>query len=102
MDNTESKRLTEKEIIRIMSRYVRFPAILRHERISETVYVSFVINPEGNIEQVKILNEDKIHFESANEARRLIRKIPQFIPGKHLGKAVKVSYVLPIKFMITR
>jgi protein TonB len=34
------------------------------------------------------------------EARRIIENLPQMIPGKQRGKAVRVPYSIPITFKL--
>lgn len=63
------------------------------------VYVSFVINLEGNITEVKTKGNDYKPF--VDEAIRLVNSIPKYSsPGMQKGKPVKVRYTLPIAFIV--
>ena len=66
------------------------------EVISGTVYVTFVIERDGSISNVKILRG--IREDYNNEVIRVVKSMPKWIPGKQNGKAVRVQYNLPIKF----
>lgn len=62
----------------------------------EKVFIKLLINPEGKIEDVDILNKPKLEY--VQEAIKIIRKLPNFTPGKLNGKPVFVYYNLPVKF----
>jgi len=40
------------------------------------------------------------HKQLEKEAKRILKKLPQFTPGKQRRKSVKVKYTLPISFQI--
>lgn len=60
------------------------------------VFVSFVINTTGKVEQVKL--EKGADPLLDQEALRVIKSMPDWVPGKHEGKVVNVKMVLPIAF----
>ncbi|MUP44511.1 energy transducer TonB [Gramella sp. BOM4] len=61
------------------------------------VVVKFVINEEGRVEQIQTRAP---HPELEKEARRVISKLPEMKPGRQRGKAVPVSYSIPIRFRV--
>jgi len=62
-----------------------------------TVYVSFVVNKYGNIEDVKIgKGIDQVYD---NAALAVVKRMPEWIPGEQFGKPVAVSYHLPIRII---
>ncbi|EDP71231.1 TonB [Flavobacteriales bacterium ALC-1] len=63
----------------------------------QRIFVLFKIDESGSISEIKAR---AAHPELEDEAKRVIRLLPQFIPGKHNGKAVTVPYSLPIVFNI--
>ena len=63
----------------------------------QRVFVLFKIDEKGTISEVKARAERP---ELEDEAKRVIRLLPQFTPGKHNGKAVTVPFTLPIVFQI--
>ncbi len=66
--------------------------------VSGTVYLKFMIQKNGEIGEVITLRG--IHPLLDKEAARVIRNMPNWIPGRQNGKRVNVWYVLPIKFKI--
>ncbi|MGB0981350.1 MAG: M56 family metallopeptidase [Winogradskyella sp.] len=63
----------------------------------QRIFVAFKIDAEGMVKDVKAR---AAHPDLEIEAKRVINKLPQFIPGKQKGKTVVVPYSLPIVFEI--
>lgn len=61
------------------------------------VYISFVIDQNGNIVDVRGRSQ---HPRLTKEGERVVGKLPDMKPGKQRGRAVRVSYNLPIVFQI--
>jgi protein TonB len=78
---------------------VKYPKIAIKMRMQGVVYIGFVVNPEGKVENPKILKSVAEVLDE--EALRVVEKEIEFEPGYHEGKAVPVRFVLPIKFQLT-
>ncbi len=63
----------------------------------QRIFVSFKIDREGLVQQVKARGSQ---VELEDEAIRVVNLLPQFIPGTQKGKPVVVPYSLPIVFQI--
>ena len=63
------------------------------------VFVSFVVNKDGSISDVETIKG--IWASCDKEASRVVSIMPQWIPGKQNGKAVRVKYVVPIFFRLS-
>lgn len=64
------------------------------------VYVSFIVEPDGQLSSIKII---KIHFESLrNQTLSLISSMPDWTPGNCKGVLVPVKVVIPVNFKIER
>ncbi|WP_435261172.1 energy transducer TonB [Tenacibaculum sp. nBUS_03] len=61
------------------------------------ISTQFVIDKQGNIID---LNIRAPHTKLKKEVVQLVKKIPQFTPGKQNNVPVKVKYTLPITFMV--
>jgi protein TonB len=61
------------------------------------VYVSFTIEKDGSIGDIRMRGPDKI---LEKEAARIIRKLPKMTPGKQRGKEVRVPFTLPVYFRL--
>ncbi|SDX38677.1 TonB protein C-terminal [Lutibacter oricola] len=64
---------------------------------TKRIFVMFTINKNGEVSDVKARAPHKILQE---EAIRVIKTIPNMIPGKHKGNNVSVKYSLPIAFVV--
>jgi hypothetical protein len=58
------------------------------------VYVTFVIDIDGSIVDIKILRD--IGYGTGEEAIRVLKNSPKWNPGKQNGQTVRVLYSLPI------
>jgi hypothetical protein len=61
------------------------------------IHIQFTIDKKGHITNSKIRTP---HPKLKEEVSRLLKKLPQFIPGKQRNKPVDVRYNLPINFII--
>jgi TonB family protein len=77
----------------------QYPKKAYKEGTQGRVMVNFLINKEGNTEITNILYPYKGELLK-QEVERIIGKLPKFIPGKHMGKAMNVQYTQQIKFKI--
>ncbi|PJJ10518.1 beta-lactamase regulating signal transducer with metallopeptidase domain [Flavobacterium sp. 1] len=58
------------------------------------VYITFIIEKDGSLSDFKILRD--IGYGTGDEAIRVLKLSPKWIPGKIDGNPVKVMYSLPI------
>jgi periplasmic protein TonB len=78
--------------------HTKYPESAREMGIEGRVIVQFVINSTGHIENVKVLRE--LDPACDQEAIRVIKSSPKWVPGKQGGRAVKQQFVLPIVFKL--
>lgn len=78
---------------------VDYPQIAVDNDIEGKVYISFVVDQNGEVQDVTLLRgADKL---LDNAAMKHIKNMPKFAsPGKQRGKAVKVKYNIPIVFKL--
>ena len=75
-----------------------YPAIAYELGDEGKVYVSFTISEEGKISDVKVVRG--VSEELNAEAIRVIKAMPNWIPGKAKGKNVKCTFTIPINFRL--
>ena len=68
------------------------------KELNNRVYVQFVVNKEGLVEDIKITKATTYCPPCNKEAIRLIASMPQWKPGKVNGKAVSMHITLPLIF----
>ena len=75
-----------------------YPILAKQNNTEGEVTVSFVIDTNGNVTNVQIKGSaDPLLSKSA---LKIVQKMPQWTPGKHGGKKVKVSYSVKVKFVL--
>jgi TonB family protein len=75
---------------------LHYPYAAQKDGIQGKVFVSFVVNQDGSISN--ILVSKGVHNLLDEEAVRVIKSMPRWIPGILNGKPIKVSYTVPINF----
>ncbi|WP_283637393.1 energy transducer TonB [Aquaticitalea lipolytica] len=78
----------------VISNFI-YPELAQDLGIHGKVYVLFAIDKNGVVTNIKTRGPDKI---LEKEAIRIISLLPKMTPGMQRGKAVKVTYSLPINF----
>lgn len=86
----------ETALFQFLRENVNYPTIASEMGIQGRVYVEFVIDKSGHVTNIKLLKGVDKHLD--NEALRVINLMPNWTPGYQGGKAVNVSYRLPINF----
>ncbi|HYV95507.1 MAG TPA: TonB family protein [Chitinophagales bacterium] len=77
---------------------ILYPAASKAKGIFGTVYISFVIEKDGSISEMKVLSG--VNDELNAEALRVISMMPNWIPGIQNGNAERVRMTLPVKFVL--
>ncbi len=62
------------------------------------VYLSFVVELDGSISNIYI--ERGVSKDIDNEAKRIVRSMPKWIPGESKGKKARTRCRLPINFQL--
>ncbi len=81
-----------------LSKSLSYPAMARENNVQGKVMVQFVVNEDGSVSNAKVLRG--IGSGCDAEALRVVNSMPKWKPGKQNGKAVKVYYTLPIRFVL--
>ncbi|MCG9880283.1 MAG: energy transducer TonB [Bacteroidia bacterium] len=87
-----------EELYKFISKEMKYPKRLKKEKIEARVISKFIINKEGGIENIQILN--KVEPEFAEEVVRVLSIMPNWKPGMQMGKPVNVVFTLPISFKL--
>ncbi|OWK69622.1 energy transducer TonB [Pedobacter sp. AJM] len=85
-----------KAFAKYMERNLRYPSQAQEDGIQGKVFVSFVVERDGSITDVKVLRG--IGYGCDEEAMKVIKKSPLWKPGKNKGIPVRVRYNMPINF----
>ena len=88
----------EAALLAYLAQHLKYPAQAIRDRVQGIVLLRFVVLENGRVGQVQTIKSLEPHCDA--EAKRVVKSLPRFIPGRHGGKAVRVWYTLPIRFMI--
>lgn len=84
--------------IKYLQNNLKYPTMARESGIQGKVFVTFVVEKDGSITDVKVLRG--IGGGCDEEAVRVIKNMPKWKPGKQRGKPVRVQFNMPIVFKL--
>ena len=88
----------EDSLISFLKNNLRYPPEAKAAWIYGTVYVGFLIDKDGKIKDVRLLNS--VHKQLDDEALRVVNMMPDWSPGKTGDTPVEVQFILPIDFKL--
>lgn len=84
--------------IQWLTRQLRYPPLAQSQRIQGRVVVSFIVNKDGSIADVKL--EKSVNALLDREALRVIRMMPRWKPGVHNNQPCRTMVAVPVVFKI--
>ena len=85
--------------VKFLKDNMNYPSMAKENGIQGTVVIGFVVTASGSLENIRVIRgRDRLLDE---EALRVVRKMPPWVPGKQGGRSVAVNVTLPIKFELT-
>lgn len=88
----------ESALLAYVAQHLKYPAQAIRDRVRGIVLLRFVVLENGRVGQVQTIKSLEPHCDA--EAKRVVKSLPRFIPGKQQGKAVRVWYTFPIRFLL--
>jgi len=85
-------------LYQFISNHLKYPAQAVDAGIEGTVYITFVVEKDGTVTDVKTIRGIGVGCEQ--EAVRVIKLLPKWTPGIKGGKPVRVQCNLPVKFKL--
>lgn len=98
----ERKNCSDKKMLAFIYKNVKYPSLARENGVEGTVVISFVIEKNGAISNIKTLREvGGGCSEAAKSVVEKMQSLPQkWIAGKQGNEKVRVQFNLPIKFKL--
>ncbi|MDX1315742.1 MAG: energy transducer TonB [Eudoraea sp.] len=93
----DKRECFQEMIMKHVRKNFRYPDLAVDMGLQGRVNIAFIIERDGSIGNIRMRGPHKILEE---EAGRIIAKLPQMIPGKQRGRAVKVPFMMPITFKL--
>jgi periplasmic protein TonB len=87
----------EEALAKFLQKNMRYPRVAQENEIEGNVFVTFVVDKEGNISNIKTVGAAK-GGGLEEEAMRVVKLMPRWKPGKQNGQPVFVQFNLPIRF----
>ncbi|KAF5034860.1 hypothetical protein DSECCO2_591660 [anaerobic digester metagenome] len=88
----------EEALMTFLRDNIRYPQIAREHNVQGTVYVSFVVRPDGKVTQVQV--ERGIGGGCDEESVRVVSLMPNWKPGMDKGKPVYSLFNIPIRYIL--
>jgi TonB family protein len=86
--------------MKFLQENIRYPQLARENGIQGTVFVTFVVEVDGSLTDVRVLRG--IGGGCNEEALRLVETMPNWIPGNQRGNPVRVQFNMPVRFTLTK
>lgn len=84
--------------IKFIANNIEYPEIAKESGVQGTVYLTFVVEKDGSISNVRVLRG--IGAGCDEEAIRVVKNMPNWKPGKQRGRSVRAQFNMPIKFIL--
>ncbi|MDO5571899.1 MAG: TonB family protein [Bacteroidales bacterium] len=88
----------DKELMAFLAKNIKYPVEAQIKGIQGKVIVGFVVNSKGELIDPTIKRGVDPNLDQ--EALRIVKMMPNWIPGKQRGKAVNVEVNIPIVFRL--
>lgn len=83
-----------------LNKSIKYPLMAAENNIQGKVFVSFVVEKNGSLTDIKVIRS--LGGGTDEEAVRVLKASPTWIPGIQNGKQVRVKYNIPISFSLSQ
>lgn len=88
------KDCSMRDLVNLIKKEFKTPGILKEIGGRQGALMSFIINQDGEVEEIKVVQET--HSSMGKAAANAIKKLPSMTPPSHHGKKVKLIIEVPI------
>lgn len=100
LNKTEVRKCADAEVLKFVYGNLKYPKIARENGVEGRAILQWVVNPDGTISDIKVLRDPG--GGCGEEAVRVIKLMPKWIPGKQRGRPVPVRYTFPVQFKLEK
>ena len=86
------------ELMKWLTKNLRYPHYAKSLRIEGKVVVSFIINTDGTTSDPLIVQSAHAYLDE--EAMRVVRAMPRWKPGENHGKPCRTLFAIPVVFKL--
>lgn len=94
----EKAACANEALLKYIYSKIKYPEIASKNGIEGTVVLDFVVEKTGEITDIQIRKE--IGGGCGKEVVRVVKGMPEWIPGKQRNNEVRVRFTLPVKFTL--
>jgi len=88
----------EAALVKFLQTKLRYPALAKENGVQGKVFIQFVVQKDGNLDDMKVLREPGSGL--GDEALRVLSESPKWRPGIQNGLPVNVQYTIPVNFKL--
>jgi len=88
----------EKKLSEFISKHLKYPVTAQDIDLQGRVMCRIIVSKTGKIKKCEVLRS--LERTCDNEALRVLKTLPRFIPGKVKGRNVNVWYFIPVTFKL--
>lgn len=85
-------------LMEFLGKNIKYPVVAQENGVQGRVVISFVVERDGSITDVKVARSVDPSLDK--EAVRVVKSMPNWIPGKQNGSSVRVKYNVPVSFRL--
>lgn len=85
-------------LMQYLQKNIKYPVVAEENGVQGRVIVTFVVERDGSITDVKVAKSVDPSLDK--EAMRVVKSMPNWIPGKQNGSAVRVKFTVPVTFRL--
>lgn len=90
----------DAKMIEFIKANLKYPESEKNNAIEGIVYISFVVDENGKLTDIEVARSVSKGLDE--EALRVVKLMPNWLPGIVKGKAAKVKMILPFKFALDK
>jgi protein TonB len=83
-------------LMEYMKKNLHYPSLALRNGVEGRVFISFTVQADGSIADVQVLKG--LGYGTDEEASRVVKNMPAWIPGQQNKRNVAVRYTIPITF----
>lgn len=100
LSRSEQLKCFEEQMSKAVAKNAEYPEIDRENGKRGRALISFIIDENGKIIDVKALDNKNATPEMKIAAEKAVRKVSKLTPAKQGGKPVRIKYVIPVSFRL--
>ena len=96
----EIRNCTNEKLLEFVHSNVKYPEAAKINKVEGTAVIQFVVEESGKVTNGRVVRDINGHFKAPVLA--MLGEMPEWLPGKQEGRAVKVLYTFPIVFKLPK